>query len=95
MGSKQLKSILSGVPSATIEGQKILAKEVANGLISPNSDKCDSKLVARVPQRFKDELREYVRNHKGVTEQTLILKGLQSIGFNVPSNWLVDKRSNR
>jgi DsbC/DsbD-like thiol-disulfide interchange protein len=94
--SKQLESILATVPPATaksyqIEGDRDLTE-------NKNQKKETEKLtrvVARIPESLKKELRARVEVNKGETETTIVLKGLKSIGFTVKDEWLIDKRTTR
>ena len=93
--SKQLRSILSSIPAATIEGQRRIIEENEESFPVNNSENWDAKLLARIPQKLKDEVREYIKINKGTNEQILILKGLKAIGFHVADDWLIDRRKNR
>jgi stalled ribosome rescue protein Dom34 len=100
MSSKQLKSILSQIPSATAQGEKEyfkeeLPKEIIGTIKSEKSLEELDRIVAQVPKVLKEEIKHYVKSHKGETERTVVLKALKIMGFNVPNNWLIDKRSFR
>ncbi len=97
--SKQLDSILSTIPSATANGElqrKVLKEEKQSPITSVlNRIECDEKISARIPNKLKQEIREYIKNHKGDTEQTVIFKALRLMGFDVDQSLLVDKRTLR
>lgn len=95
MSSKQLKSILSKTPSATIVGEKLNIKSEMQDLKIEQRLENMERLVARVPTSLKEEIRHYIRKHKGETETTILMKGLKLMGFNVSDNLLVDKRTLR
>lgn len=100
MSSKQLNSILSNIPAATV--QKDTAAQLQQQNIN-NAEKYPAlkqkeeyeRIVAVVPKELKDEIREHLKNDRSVTEKTIILKGLKLLGFNVKNEWLVDKRTLR
>jgi hypothetical protein len=93
MSSKQLDSILKNVPSATVQG------ELKNAMSTFNNSEASSqkvvRIVASIPQKLKQEIKNYIHNNKGETETTLVLRGLQKIGFQVDNSLLIDKRSIR
>lgn len=99
MGSRQLSSILNQMPSATAQGEKkhlreeVLKETSAIKLERPTEEV--ERIVAQVPKILKEEIRDYLKTHKGETERTIVLKALKLMGFNVPSTWLIDKRSLR
>ena len=96
MSSKQLDSILSNIPSATVvkEQQKINIVNKAK-YEEPVVKNEYERVVAVIPKELKEEIREHLRNNKSLTEKTLILKGLKLLGFNVKNEWLIDKRTIR
>ncbi|WP_032114117.1 hypothetical protein [Candidatus Paracaedibacter symbiosus] len=89
--SKELDSILKNIPSATVTGELKVAKE--NTFFSQKEE--HDRIVAVVPRTLKNEIKEYIRKNPGETEKTVILKALKLLGFTIPNNWLVDKRSLR
>ena len=93
MSSKQLDSILKNVPSATVQG------EIKNAMSTFSNSEASSqkivRIVASIPQKLKQEIKNYINNNKGETETTLVLRGLQKIGFQVDNSLLIDKRSIR
>lgn len=95
MSSKRLESILKTIPSATAKGE--LNHISSNKLqTEPDFDKLDyTRIVATIPAVLKDEIRSYIKKNKGDTETTIVLRALKSIGFNVPADWIVDKRTKR
>jgi|GEM_PF-4289866 len=98
MSSKQLDSILSTIPSATVAGeiQHINKQEMSHKFDEAKKTQLpQSKIVARIPTILKDEIRLYIKNNPGETEQTVMLKALQKMGFAVQAEWLVDRRSIR
>ena len=95
MASKQLASILGEVPSATAKGENRVIEQTnkyqQNAYQEPEID----RINMRVPRRLKEDIKTYLKNNKGQTETTLILGALKSKGFDIPSEWLVDKRTLR
>lgn len=91
MGSKELDSILSNTPPATVGDERkkysILTKEIQTEEVV--------KIVARVPISLKNDIRAYIKNNKGETESTLVIKGLKKIGFNIDDKWTIDRRKLR
>ncbi len=98
MSSKQLKSILNQIPSATVNGEKQTITESKEYSAYSNLNKTPiqtERIVAAIPKLLKEEIRSYIKIHKGETEKTVILRALKSIGFNVPNEWIIDKRTDR
>jgi hypothetical protein len=99
MSSKQLHSILNKVPAATADGEKMHVRQIENMeklyTLPPKSLEETDRIVAVIPKVLKEEIKIYLKNHKGDTEKIIILKALKLMGFNVPNEWLVDKRSTR
>lgn len=93
MSSKRLEAILGSVPSATARGEAMNTE-----LKKQNTSSIDleyTRIVASIPQTLKDEIRQYIKNNKGDTETTVILRALKKMGFHVEPTWIVDKRSTR
>ena len=99
MSSKQLHSILNKVPAATADGEKKHIKQIEDTerfhTPLPKSLEETDRIVAVIPKVLKEEIKIYLKTHKGDTEKIIILKALKLMGFNVPNEWLVDKRSTR
>lgn len=89
--SKELNSILKNIPSATLNGE-IHASKLAP---EPTTQEEYDRIVAVIPRSLKNDLKDYIKKHRGETEKTVILKGLKLLGFNIPNSWLIDKRSTR
>ena len=89
--SKQLDSILKNVPPATASYTSRSQVEPPKDVASEETD----RIVAVVPKRLKEEIRDHIRANKGETERTVILRALKSLGFTVKDEWLVDKRTTR
>jgi hypothetical protein len=91
MASKEFESILKQVPAATV------TKEES----SPTSEKVIKKktemarIVAVVPQDLKDQIQEYVKKEKGMSESALVIKALKALGFRVSSEFEIDRRTTR
>ena len=90
MSSKKLNSILNQVPGATAKDDSNKLKSTFNLDYEENA-----RIVASIPMPLKEEIRLYIRKNKGETEKTVLLKALKKMGFNVPTSWIVDKRSLR
>ena len=90
--SKKLDSILNRVPPATATYS---SPSVALEAPTMDTKSKTDRLVAVVPKVLKDDIKAYLSNHSNETERTVILRGLKELGFNVPNEWLVDKRSLR
>ncbi len=104
MSPKQLGSILDRYPAATTAGQKQTQEkkiEAPNLPIITNAEVAADveelgRLAIRVPMILKDEIKNYVKKHKGETEKTVLLKALKAFGFKIiEDSWLVDQRSTR
>ena len=93
MSSKQLDSILKNVPSATIQGEIKNSINILNNT-EPSSQK-NPRIVATIPQKLKQDIKDYINKNRGETETTIVLRGLQKIGFHVDNSLLIDKRSLR
>jgi hypothetical protein len=53
------------------------------------------RIVAVIPRVLKEEIQSHVKNNKGETEKTIILRALKNFGFSIENDWLVDKRTLR
>jgi len=97
MSSKQLDSILSSIPAATAKGQTLNNHngDIKVDVFSKKIHLDKTRIVATIPQILKDEIKQYLKDNKGETETTVILRSLKKMGFNVDSSWLIDKRSLR
>jgi hypothetical protein len=98
MSSKQLDSILSNIPSATVAKAQAQKHNIVEEAQQPTLTKIKEdyeRIVAVVPKELKDEIREHLKNNKSATEKTVILKGLKLLGFNIKNEWLLDKRTTR
>jgi hypothetical protein len=98
MSSKQLHSILNKVPAATADGEKRhIEQNTQDRFVSKThkiSEETD-RIVAVIPKILKEEIKDYLKSHKGDTERIIVLKALKLMGFNVSNEWLIDKRSAR
>ncbi|MDR3031390.1 MAG: hypothetical protein LBU35_03335 [Holosporales bacterium] len=96
MVSKQLESIISSMPLATVPGKE--EQEKFNPRSNYENTSYDKKkivkVVAAVPEYIKDELQEKART-TGETEKTIILKALKAYGFSIDDDALVDQRTLR
>ena len=95
MNSKQLNSILNTVPSATAEKHyknDVITDDTKS--ISKQSDK-QERIVANITPCLKEQIRQYLKNNRGETEKTLVLKALKKFGFDIDNNIIVDKRTQR
>jgi len=97
MSSKQLDSILSSIPSATVvkEQRPVNNTEIESEKTAVKGKNEYERIVAVIPKELKEEIREHLKNNKSTTEKTVILKGLKLLGFNVKNEWLIDKRTTR
>ena len=98
MSSKQLHSILNKVPAATVDGEKKHIQQIEEERLHTLPQKAleeTERIVAVIPKILKEEIRIYLKAHKGETEKIIILKALKLMGFNIPNDWLIDKRSTR
>jgi hypothetical protein len=94
MVSKKLDSILSNFPSATVNEDEINKEKIDTININKKVGK-NERIVAVIPYSLKQEIRQYLVNHPGDTEKTVILRGLKALGFNVQHQELEDKRGKR
>jgi len=98
MSSKQLHSILNKVPAATADGEKKQFQQRGNDILVTQPHQSfeeNERIVAVIPKVLKEEIKNYLKSHKGDTERIIILKALKLMGFNVPNDWLIDKRKTR
>ncbi len=101
MASKQLGSILDSIPAATAKGQNKVTSEIPRidfhhqGKVMDRTIQKEDRLVARIPKELKDEIKQYVSSHSGLTERAVLLQALQKFGFKVEDEWLVDQRTRR
>lgn len=95
MSSKRLEAILGSVPSATAKGEAMNTELFNKKQNTSSIDLEYTRIVAAIPQALKDEIRQYIKNNKGDTETTVILRALKKMGFHVEATWIVDKRSTR
>lgn len=85
--SKKLDSILSKVPPAvTTESNK---SDVVHHY---SHQEKQERIVAVIPSSLKKEIRRYLVDHPKETERTVILKGLEAIGFNIQDIDIKDRR---
>lgn len=90
MSSKKLESILRNVPSATSR----LAGDVTE--ISPPPPKMrGERIVAVVPYELKRQMKQYLVDHPGETEKTLLMRGLMGLGFQIDEQDLKDQRGRK
>ncbi len=99
--SKQLDSILKLAPRATVEHDKspaVKAKASAKkksenerAMPAPKHKERDVSLGADVPESVKRAV-SIMAATEGVTNRTIILRALQSIGIAVPNDELRDRR---
>lgn len=87
--SKKLDSILAKLPPATVSEQTEISPE------SIETEGAYSRIVAVVPLSLKKAMKMYLATHPEDTEKTLILKGLQLLGFSVSSYELKDHRGKK
>lgn len=93
MSSKQLDSILSKVPAATIyDEEKTVATKIIKEEVTVEET---TRIVATIPKQLKEEIQLYIKNNPGETERIVLLKALKKMGFNVHPSWIVDKRTLR
>lgn len=100
MSSKQLDSILSAIPHATVAKEEKQINTFTKNETEIYEPKIKHKeeyerIVAVVPKELKEEIREHLRKNRSDTEKTVLLKGLKLLGFNVKNEWLIDKRTVR
>ena len=82
--SKKLDSILSRVPPAVTT-----ETNMTNNL--ENQEK-QERIVAEIPSTLKKEIKRYLVEHPKETERTVVLKGLEGIGFNIQDIKIKDRR---
>lgn len=79
--SKKLDSILSKVPPAVTTQ--------ANNF---KNQERQERIVAEIPFTLKKEIKRYLVEHPKETERTVVLKGLEAIGFNIQDIKIKDRR---
>lgn len=95
MGSKEFDSILKSAPAATVKKETVIEEtpqQIENPIIQTPKM---TRIVAAVPQELKDQVKEYVKNNKGMSESSLVIKALKSLGFKVSSEFEIDRRTTR
>ena len=100
MSSKQLGSILNRVPSATARGEEQVEQKKLDSnkewpLPKATLEGKTDRIVAVIPRVLKNEIKEYLNDHRGMTERTVILMALKQLGFKVKDEWIIDKRTTR
>lgn len=90
--SKRLDSILDKVPHATVTAKKSESETIK---VSNPLDEKMVRLTAVVPYRIKRQIKQYLADHPGETERTLILKGLKLLGLNIDDRFIHDMRTSR
>lgn len=90
MVSKKLDSILNTTPPATVNDEKHTSH--LNHSATPEEM---TRIVATVPRALKKEIKLYLLDHHEETERTVIMRGLQKLGFKINPSWLIDKRRTR
>ncbi|AIL13713.1 hypothetical protein IM40_09845 (plasmid) [Candidatus Paracaedimonas acanthamoebae] len=90
--SKKLDSILNKVPHATVT---VASTELEVNKIYNTLDEKMVRLTAEVPYRIKRQIKQYVADHPGETERTVILKGLKLLGLNIDDRFIHDMRSSK
>jgi hypothetical protein len=99
--TKKLSSILEKFPHATVTPPKEqssapeLATQQSNGKITNKNIEEMVRIIATVPKSFKKQMQQYILDHEGETEKSLILKGLRTLGFIIDDKYLEDKRKVR
>lgn len=88
--SKKLDTIIKKVPPATARDYEFAKKESNNEF-----EEKSERIVAVVPMSLKKQIRQYMVDHPGETEKTILLKALRSFGFSVDSQLLKDHRGRR
>lgn len=66
--------------------------------IAPSVSRIDEKvdrIVAMIPYSLKREIKQYLVDHPGDTEKTVLLRGLKALGFTVPEEYLEDFRGKK
>ncbi len=103
--SKKLESILNTMPHATAAKrteprmqmqppQKADASKLEVPTVMPVDEK-QERIVAIIPYSLKREIKQYLVDHPGETEKTVLLKGLKSLGFSVSEAYLSDLRGKK
>ena len=87
---KTLTSILDTMPPATISSP-IISENITNNKKLMKI----SRLNCEVPLEIKQQIKQYIANHTGETEKTIIMKALKNFGFSINEIYLKDKRSNK
>lgn len=96
MGSKEFDSILKSAPSATAPKEVAPTIKTLQQTERPIAKSPEmTRIVAVVPQELKDQVREYVKNNKGMSESSLVIKALKALGFKVSSEFEIDRRTTR
>lgn len=88
--SKKLDAIIRKVPPATArEFESVISETVS---LEERSEERSERIVAVIPASLKKQIKQYVVDHPGETEKTVLLKGLISLGFSISPQFLKDNR---
>lgn len=90
--SKKLDSIIKRVPPAISRDSK--PADFIHDEKEKRVEKME-RIVAVVPSSLKKQIKQYIVDHPGDTEKTILLKGLMSIGFFVDEKFIKDNRGRR
>lgn len=86
--SKKLDAIIKKVPPATARDHDL---NIESNILEEKTE----RIVAVVPASLKKQIKQYIVDHPGETERTILLKALISLGFSVDSKILKDNRGRR
>jgi hypothetical protein len=64
-------------------------------LEAPKAEEKQDRIVAIIPYSLKREIKQYLVDHPGETEKTVLLKGLRALGFKVSEEHLEDLRGKK
>lgn len=87
--SKKLDTIIKKVPPAISRDEDVQKTK------SYIPEERAERIVAVVPANLKRQIKQYIVDHPGETEKTVLLKALMELGFSIDSRYLKDNRGRK
>lgn len=82
-------------PDTALVLQAVKNEQPAITLPAKQIDEKMDRIVAMIPYSLKKEIKQYLVDHPGDTEKTVLLRSLRVFGFNVPERHLEDFRGKK
>ena len=87
-GREEKKSVRPAIATAQMP-------KVEKAVSVQTVDEKQDRIVAIIPYGLKRQIKQYLVDHPGETEKTVLLKGLRAIGFSVSEEHLEDLRGKK